>query len=104
MIISEQEILELAAKAYGIPVYWDQARGDMSSHDYPMGWNPLWDNDDCANMEARLGISVIWHPTNVEVSAGGIVWNGFYEDHNGDKVKARRFASTKLASLIGQTM
>ena len=100
----EKEMLEYAAKAMGIArIKW---------HDeYPGGWldgcgapstwwNPVTGDGDCARMEAALGINVEWFEEWVycgQVSAD-------YADHNGDKQKARRYASTRCAAEVGRAM
>lgn len=102
----KKKILMAAAKAvgivgnvtdYGIIIGW---KDDLNNGDeLPIYWNPLTSNDDCFRLETAL----LLPPRFVEEG----VWSGFssfesFAEHNGDKDKARRYASTQAAALIGK--
>lgn len=94
----DKELLEKAAKAYGIPHVYCETRGDMSHHDYATGWNPLWDQDDCDKMEAKLRLSVQWYDNSVVVYQEDVRgYQEFFSNHK-DKDFARRYAAVKMAA------
>lgn len=112
-----REILELAAKAMGLPVHESddgtvQCRPILVLYHYVQGqpyseyeWNPLRNSGQCADMEAQLSIDIEWK------DEGGLVWASQwskevtlkvdYAETNGDKQAARRLASTRCAAEIG---
>ena len=108
---TEREQLGLAAKACDIEI--DHWRGGMPMviiWEYGIGecraWNPKHDDGDCARMEARLGIDLIWFDDKVRALAReyGHRRTAFFEDHNGDKNAARRAASLAVAAEIGRAL
>jgi len=93
--MTDREMLELAAKA----VY-----GEFGHQMIESGWNPLEDDGDCARMESKLSIDVEWC-MYVAFVCLGLASKSFcelYANHKGDKDKARRHASTRLAAEIGK--
>jgi len=114
--MNTRELLEYAARACGVDGKFletpksneEQYQCGISKYWGYRWWNPAADDGDCARMEAELGISVDWAPTNVMCGA----WDGVesesaverYEAHNGDKQSARRMASLRVAAEIGKAM
>lgn len=109
-----RELLELAAKAVGYEYeYTDHTgHGEFEQHQirneqgYLVDWNPREYDGDCARMESNLDISITWHTQFVHVVSinNEIGTKEFFTNHNGDKDKARRYASTRLAAEIGRSM
>ena len=108
---TEREQLGLAAKACDIEI--DHWRGGMPMviiWEYGIGecraWKPKHDDGDCARMEARLGIDLIWYTTKIQTvdTTGNYRATAFFEDHNGDKNAARRAASLAVATEIGRAL
>ena len=112
--MTDRELLELAAKAGGIKVLrdphgvWRNCTGldpAMNIFAAPQ-WNPLTDDGDNARLEAELGLNVIWGERAVRVGRKLIVVNKDgpmverYQDHGGDRQKARRWAAVRAAAEI----
>lgn len=118
--MSDRELLEAAAKAYWgdeiddvCSIRWldaDEAIGythgdnqDHNGQDVEWLWNPITDDGDCARMESKLEIDVNWGLHRVIASErNSPEVSELYADHNGDKGKARRYASVRAATTIGQ--
>ena len=107
--MNDREMLELAAKAVGLAVREPFRYGEfrVSGEDwisYP--WNPLYDDGDCARLEAACGIAVEWHRLGVVASVpeSGERIREVFADHGGDKNRARRCASLRAAAVIGESM
>jgi hypothetical protein len=99
---SDFTLLELAAKAAGLP--WDQWVIDGED-----SWNSLADDGDCARLEAACDIEIEWCRLGViakrlsPITAGNdIRVRVLYADHGGDKNKARRYASTRVAARLAR--
>lgn len=104
---SDRELLELAAKAAGLPVEFDSPVNDW----YPCGyddngdvahwWNPLKDDGDCFRLAAALQIDV-WHRPG-HIGAGhpykGLIRS--YEAENTGRATATRRAIVRAAAAIG---
>ena len=101
--MTDKETLILAAKAIGIqldftvrgdfPPYYVNERGGHSS------WNPLTSNDDCFRLETARELTIKWWKDCIEShNPEGWTFREFFADHNGDKDKARRYASTRAAN------
>lgn len=108
-MVNDREMLKLAAKAAGISVNW---HGDTDPWCYAeiapgIKWNPLTDDGDNARLEAMLGLNMIWGSRSVRVGHK-IIKDGptseRYQDHGGDRQKARRWASVRAAAEIGRAM
>lgn len=98
--MTDRELLELAAKAAGI-VHYQSDRPFGSDAPY---WNPLTDDGDVARMEAKLGLNILWTDEHVIAYQRGKSGNPEkYSFHDGDKQKARRYASTKVAAEIARS-
>jgi hypothetical protein len=60
-------------------------------------WHPLTDDGDEARLEGALCFNVTWGMASVTVDMS----TERYNDHNGDKQKARRYAGVRAAAAIG---
>jgi hypothetical protein len=105
----EREMLELAAKAAGIEVSYIDELGVVpmgAREDGPKNgtWNPITDDGDCARMEAKLMVDIKWYPFSVVATASAYDCTEVYADHDRDRAKARRYASTRAAAEIGKAM
>lgn len=113
---SEREMLEQAAKAFGLGDGWVYRAEYGAMVKTEPGfvvcdedlWNPLANDGDCARMEAALGISVSWKfqdcvYADIEGAEGAWSWV-YFKDHSGDKQAARRLASLRVAAEIGRSM
>lgn len=101
--MTDKETLILAAKAAGYKIKWFDRGGVEKAWrhiegDYWEAWNPYTSNDDCFRLETALELELIWEVDLVRIGTV-IEW---FEDHNGDKDKARRYASTRAAALRGR--
>ena len=111
-ILTNRELLELAAKAAGLNISGlDEAFPaggilivDSDGNDFD--WNPLEDDGDCARLESACYLYVEFHNIWVVVSSGlsSSSIREAYADHNGDRNAARRLASVRAAAEIGKTM
>ena len=103
--MTDREMLELAAKAAGIGIWWDFIDGeDVCTKDGGGDWNPL-DNDGAAlQLAIKLGMSIhiIARHTISEVFLKGVDWVN--EPHNGDPYAATRHAIVRAAAEIGKGM
>lgn len=69
-------------------------------------WHPLADDADIARLEAVIGLDTFWNKDYVEVYCpekdpfGLALVHEMYAAHNGDKQKARRYASTRAAASL----
>jgi hypothetical protein len=110
--MTDKELLELAAKAAGYEIKFEPPAVGGAERCWRKlrdgawkSWEPRESNDDCFRLETVLGMAPAWYRDGVGVNhkdgrASPIV--GFYTDHNGDKDKARRYASTRAAAEIGK--
>lgn len=105
--MTDREMLELAAKAAGVPKEF--AGSDAFMDGVLERWHPRQDDGDCARMEATLGIDVMWINDDDSVYAmtskgSAISMCEFFSRHNDDKQAARRLASCRVAAQIGKSM
>ena len=87
--MNNSSLTEMAAKAIG---------------NAPEGFSPLTDDGDCARMEAKLGLSILWFKDYVLSGKGRLQQVIDCKDHNGDKNAARRAASVAIAVEIWRLM
>ena len=107
--MTESELLELAAKAIGKP--WPQnISGFAMQYEGIRPWNPIHDDRDNAQLEAKLGIDTQWnlygvvvHPRIPADPNREIIYER-YMNHNNDKQAARRLASVRAAAMVGKAM
>ena len=99
--MTEREMLELAAKACGID-YLTQEEGTVIAWRgrEPCAWNPLHNAADCADMEARLMIDVMWQEHGVLAGDGVEFCHEPFDAHNNDRQLARMMASTRSAAAL----
>lgn len=116
--MTEREMLELAARAFGR--WGDRSKYIESVYDYDSPhcgssaiqwdeyshdtWNPLINDGDCARMESALRIFVSWGGRIVQCSTCDICEEQLLRVHGGDRMAARRMASLKVAAAIGKAM
>lgn len=106
---TEQLLLELAAKAAGYVFGWGHDENIdgpyIIDNGFPVPWNPLEDDGDCARLEADLLMTVRIGELSVksssETESGRTV---FSRVEVVDGHKARRLASTRTAAMIGAKM
>lgn len=113
--MDDRTLIERAAKAAGYVLRWNAdwmgGRGcyqrqvlnkpDPIISDW-LPWSPLTDDADIARLEADCEIDVGWTAIGV-CSLNRQAGDAFFEryaDHNGDKQKARRYASTRAAASL----
>lgn len=102
--------LTLAGEAVGlrVPMYYEPAPEDG----FPMAfakigkreyWNPYVDDGDCARIESALSLYMMWDVDCVSMlhPVGGRHAE-LFADHGGDRNAARRFATVRLAALVGE--
>ena len=96
----DRTTLENAARACGYD-YTVIGQQVFKSRNDLVPWNPAYDSGQCADMEAELGIDVIWYETRVAADCNKVpgLWEKF-TDHNNDRQAARRYASVRLAAKI----
>ena len=116
--MNNRELLELAAKAVGMPERVVGAKpGYYALYPDTDGvekfccmnqWDPLIDDGDCARMETALELCIVWGANYVDVTCSNDYESHareFSEDHQGhDKNHIRRLASTRCAAEIGRKM
>lgn len=116
MAESDRELLELAAKAYGIDGEYGVAFDDFYYQGNTQGlitelpdgqsyvWNPLTDDGDCARLEAVCQINLYWGTDFIHAGIRNVNVFEQYALHNNDRHAARRRASTKVAAIIGKNI
>lgn len=106
-ITDDRELLELAAKAAGIPLKPDFAE----RYDYYMAdrlmWNPLTNDGDALRLAVKLNLAVVVNET-VDKNETKI-WIGhtgcwLIEPHNNDPYSATRRAIVRAAAEIGKEL
>jgi len=103
--MNERELLELAAKAAGIPLKPDFAeRFDYYMADRLM-WNPLTDDGDALRLAVKLNLVV----SCAYGMSAAVIETGAHEDvaefhHESDPYAATRRAITRAAAEIGKGM
>lgn len=114
---ADKHLLEMAAKAAGLNGSWRSYRycADKStlfgfyvhlkSKSKGSLWNPLVDDGQCARLETVVGLTVDIGDIGV-IASQGMLFEVMakYADHDGDRDKARRFASVSAAAAIGEGM
>jgi len=111
------ELLELAAKAAGIEVWFSRMSDGKGGVIEPchrtlnaetVVWNPLDDDGDALRLAVKLNIDVFFHASRVEghVAGGRIppVRAIEREDYGDDPLTATRRAIVRAAAEIGRNM
>lgn len=102
--MSDRELLELAAKAAGIPLsYWegdDDKPFDENTDSY---WNPLTDDGDALRLAVKLGLDVWTFASETQV---GWPKSGrtLVEPHGSDPYATTRRAIVRAAAEIGKQL
>ena len=113
--ITDRELLELAAKAAGVPIYestdgslqrrpiWVlKCGGGMGTMPYEEEWNPLKNDSDALRLAVKLGFCV-----DIEKQftvAGRSYENRWQQAHDTDPYAATRRAIVRAAAEIGRNM
>jgi hypothetical protein len=121
-IMTDRELLELAAKAAGIgPLDFDYAKHE--GHEFywgprlpmPQGvlmaamhtyWNPIDDNGDAFRLAVKLKLHLYPGDDDIDVVPLDDNWcsTELFDFHNGDECAAWRLAITRAAAYIGKAM
>lgn len=96
---TDRELLELAAKAAGIPV--DDTTRELWRFQGSSAWNPLAYDGDALRLAAKLLIQIYPDADGVEVFQMGIGYMA--EPSKGDLPAAIRRAIVKAAAEVGKT-
>lgn len=114
-IVTDRELLELAAKAAGIKAKYSDNYGDFSvGEPYScdeVRWNPLTDDADALRLAVKLGIEI--HPDRQvsEVATAFCIYRGrqlvglnTVEEFKDDEMAATRRAIVRAAAVIGRAI
>jgi hypothetical protein len=101
--VTDRELLELAAKAAGIVLEW-QDGGWEHSLDTGREWNSLTDDGDALRLAVKLSIDVTHGDLVVVAERVGPVEVGVAESKVADPCAAVRLAITRAAAEIGRGM
>ena len=94
--MTDQELLELAAKAAGIKTTRCLQYED-GAFDWPGKagrWNPLTDDGDALRLAVKLGITIMFDHSSVWCEQYGVL-----EHYNGDPCAATRHAIVRAAAV-----
>jgi hypothetical protein len=104
---TDRELLELAAKAVGLPLTWEhiEQSEDCDEGDYPvlngaggLYWNPLTDDGDAFRLAVTLRMDIAQFTTTVRVNAEE--GDDCHEPHDGDPYAATRRAIVRAAAAM----
>jgi hypothetical protein len=108
--MTDRELLDLAAKAAGITLDWQEGWNGMPDSASNMGrvWSPLTDDGDALRLAVKLNMEVCSH---ADADIGGISWAdasghafAYIElPHDGDQMAATRRAIVRAAAEIGRS-
>ena len=101
--MTDQELLERAAKAAGIDGFWVDAGLNVGSNATPILWNPLTDDGDALRLAVKLHMDFTLSGRHAAVAQAGINAIG-QECCNGDPEAATRRAIVRAAAAIGEAM
>jgi hypothetical protein len=106
--MTDQELLELAAKAAGYLSWTPRGSGLFIDTDPSRGtgfyWNPLTDDGDALRLAVKLGLRI---EINTQVLGDTLVSSEFYdhvECHKSDPYAATRRAIVRAAAEIGKSV
>ena len=108
--MTDRELLELAAKAAGISVWWSASAITMFRNDTGFDddiWNPLTDDGDAFRLAVKLGLVI-----EIGYAARGFLvvrtntdnWQEFREAWGNDPYATTRRAIVRAAAEIGKGM
>ena len=103
----DKELLELAAKAAGVELLFEEMKDGSIYYYYKIpgdtqGWNPLNSDSDALRLAVKLGITVEFNSNWVGTTHEDIV--GRAEFYEADPYAATRRAIVRAASEIGRGM
>ena len=116
--MTDNELLELAAKAAGLGVFWGHPSSDCYDHNKlyleqdkvmytAREWNPLKNDGDALRLAIKLGISILSGTYKVvceiipQEDSGNIA---VHEQYGSDEYAATRRAIVRAAAEIGMDM
>ena len=108
--MKDRELLELAAKAAGMPasIWWWVDGVLCKAGDVHTPWNPLTDDGDALRLAVKLKLDTFFHPSRVEAHVAGgripAISNIAREEYGSDPLAATRRAITRAAAEIGRSM
>lgn len=98
--MTDQELLELAAKAAGVHVQWKEVYGRFACHEHDGGWgaffDPLTDDGDALRLAVKLRMELGFEGDNVVFADGN-----FSEFLSEDPAAATRRAIVRAAAFLG---
>jgi len=108
---TDRELLELAAKASGLPVEFDCeingwfAHGRDKDGDVDRWWNPLTDDGDALRLAVKLGIALDKAVGRCWTFSAGMAIEGVCEEfYKDDPYAATRRAIVRAAAELGKAM
>lgn len=99
---AQRETLCAAARAVGVRLvdgFYD-CSGNAALTDNARIWNPLYRTDDSSHLEAELMINIEWRKEDVLARRGDVVMVVRYDQHDGNRDRARMHASTLVAAAL----
>lgn len=103
--MTDKELLELAAKAAGIYIEFDDDDTAYLGNDYVTKWNPLEDDGDALRLAVKLEISINpWAGKTVCWHEDAKIVNHEKHECNDDEYAATRRAIVRAAAEIGKGM
>ena len=118
---TDRELLELAAKAAGLKVFWGWPSSTYQKHDRlyrsipdlimydAPEWNPLTDDGDALRLAVKLRLECMYEatelgPCHCQFWIAGEGFKQVTEQLNDDPYAATRRAITRAAAAIGEGM
>lgn len=103
--MEDRQLLELAAKAAGIGLWWDYIDGmDVCSKDGGGDWNPLTNDGDALRLAIKLGIDLRFDDIEQTTEARHPrTTYGEHAEYGLDRYAATRRAVVRAAAEIGRT-
>ena len=104
--MTDRELLELAAKAAGMPasIWWWVDGVLCKAGDVHTPWNPLTDDGDALRLAVKTKMEVCVWDTDTTVLTSNDDISTLSEPTNGDPYAATRRAITRAAAEIGRNM
>jgi hypothetical protein len=105
--MTDREMLELAAKAAGIEIWWYSAGNTFCLMGHHVEWNPLTDDGDALRLAIDLGLSIrvlekcVYVETDPETLLGPSQYSAL-EMYGDDPYDATRLAIVRVAAEIGK--
>jgi len=107
--MTDRELLELAAKAYGVSGFLVDAGLNIGSDATPIIWNPLENDGDALRLAVKLELDIEFDykadgPQTYVTCVGRQVENRTSYERHGDPYVATRRAIVRAAAEIGKTL